>query len=361
MELTCGDEAGRGLRCSVAALDSRVIAYTTFVKVGIVGVGFMGATHVDALTKIKNAELAAVCTRDARASSGDLRHIGGNLNRKLGVYDFSAVRKCADWQELVSDPQLDAVGICLPTDMHASVAVAALSAGKHVFCEKPMALTTADCDRMSAAAEEHNRVLMIGQVLRFWPEYIRLREFVKSGEYGAPLSATLVRRCGMPDWSKWLPDEKRSGGAVLDLLIHDIDQALWIFGPPHRVAAKSLGPMDTLAATLIYKDGPEVRVQGGWFAAASSFSMSFQARAERAELELTPAGLQLSNDLGERKTIQPDEADAYESELAYFVECCRENKKPARCLPEDSARAVKLALLLKQSRSQSGEPLECVL
>jgi predicted dehydrogenase len=158
-----------------------------------------------------------------------------------------------------------------------------------------------------------------------------------------------------------LPDENRSGGAVMDLLIHDIDQALWLFGTPNRVAAKGLGSEDAISATLIYPGGPEVRIQGGWFAPGTALSMTFQARAERAELDLTPDGLYLSNQAGERKAIAATGGDAYEAELAYFVECCRTNTQPERCMPEDSCRAVKLALLLKQSRAQGGEQLKCVL
>ena len=336
-------------------------AYNNHVKIGIIGLGFMGSTHLDAFSKMEGVEVAAVCTHNPQAFSGAFRHSGGNLNRETAVHDFSALHKCSDWRELVADADLDAVDICLPTDLHASVAIAALKAGKHVVCEKPLALTAPDCDSMIAEAKKHNRVLMAGQVLRFWPEYMYLERFVKSREYGAIRSATFVRRCGLPDWSRWLPDETRSGGAVLDLLIHDIDQALWLFGAPDRVAAKGLGSEDAISATLIYPNGPEVRIQGGWFAPGTALSMTFQARAERAELELTPEGLYLSDQAGERKKVAATGGDAYESELGYFVECCRTNTRPERCLPEDSCRAVKLALLLKQSRAQGGEQLKCVL
>lgn len=321
----------------------------------------MGSTHLDAFSKMQGVEVAAIWTHNLQALSNSFQHTGGNLNRAAQIHDLSAVRKYSDSRELVNDSELDAVDICLPTDLHASVAMAALGTGKHVFCEKPLALTAADCDVMIAEAKKHDRVLMAGQVLRFWPEYLYLERFVRSREYGAILSATFVRRCGLPDWSRWLPDETRSGGAVLDLLIHDIDQALWIFGTPDRIAAKSIGPVDTVMSSLIYPGGPQVRIQGGWFAAGSALSMTFQVRAERAELELTPQGLYLSNQAGERKQIEITGDDAYEAELAHFVECCRTNRPPERCMPEDSGRAVKLALLLKQSRAQGGEQLKCTL
>src|SRR5947209_2923498 len=130
----------------------------------------MGAVHLSAYSKIPDAEIHAICAENERVFSGDLTGVGGNLRRGAAKYDFSAAKKFRSWREMVVQPDLDIVDICLPTDLHAAVAIAAMTAGKHVFCEKPMALTAPDCDRMLAAASENRRILMIGQVLRFWPE-----------------------------------------------------------------------------------------------------------------------------------------------------------------------------------------------
>ena len=318
----------------------------------------MGATHLKAFSSVDGVEVAAISTSNPRSLEGDLTHIRGNLGRETGRYDFSKTRKYSEWRELVNDPDLDVVDICLPTHLHGEAADTALSAGKHVLCEKPMALTAEDCDRMIAAARTHDRVLMVAQVLRFWPEYRFLEQFVRSGQYGKVISATFVRRCGVPDWSKWLPKEEQSGGALLDLLVHDIDQILLLFGMPARLAAKSLGEVDTVSATFIYPGGPEVRLQGGWFAPDTPFAMGFQVRTEKAELELTPDGLTLNSQQGQQK-ITPDGQDGYDAEAAYFVECCRSNTRPERCLPEDSAKAVRAALALKKSRSEGGQQIEC--
>jgi predicted dehydrogenase len=334
-------------------------AYNGLVKIGIIGLGFMGATHLGAFWKMDGVKVGAVCTENAAALTGDLSKTGGNLGRQGGVYDFSAVTKYQRWEELVKDPSLDAVDICLPTDLHEPVTIAALAAGKHVLCEKPMALTVDDCARMVDRAEKQQRVLMIGQVLRFWPAYRYLQEFGKGKEFGTLRSATFVRRCGVPNWSRWLTDEARSGGALLDLLVHDIDQALLLCGMPERVAAKKLGDVDGVAATLIYPGGPEVRVQGGWFAAETPFSMSFQARAERAELELTAEGLIRNDATGERTKIET-RGDGYDAEVSYFVECCKTGQQPELCPPRASAQAVQVALLLKQAR-ETGEQIKCLV
>ena len=339
----------------------RAASYNNSVKIGLAGLGFMGATHLNAYLNVDGVEVAAVCSENALTRSADLTGVGGNFHQKREVYDLSSVRKYQNWRALVEDPEVQAVDVCLPSDLHATVAIAALRAGKHVLCEKPMALSSEDCDRMVAASEKYGRTLMIGQVLRFWPEYRYLSGFVNEAEYGRIRSATFVRRCGVPDWSCWLPDESRSGGAVLDLLSHDIDQALALFGVPQRVAAKSIGGPDTAMATLLYPDGPEVRIQGGWFAPQTPLSMTFQVRAERAELEWMPRGLRLSDERGQVRDVSAGTADAYQAEIGYFVDCCRTRTAPTRCPAQESALAVKVALLIKRSRAADGQQVECAV
>ena len=326
------------------------------MKIGIVGLGSMGAQHLEGLAKLSGVEVAAVGTRDARARSGDLRHIGGNLKREGLVHDFSNVQPYERWQDLIADPALDAVDLCLPTDMHAEVSMAALAAGKHVLCEKPMALRAADCDAMLAAAHRNRRVLMIGHVLRFWPEFLMLSEFLEERGRDRVTSAIFRRHCEVPNWSRWLTDETRSGGALLDMLIHDIDQALLLFGSPARVLAQSMGPVDTARIALEYDSGLQVHIEGGWFPPPLPFAMSFEVSAAGERMRYDAGGLHL----GERAMVVL-KADAYAAELAYFAECCRQNRAPAQCLPEDSARAVKLALLLKQSSDEDGRCLPCDL
>jgi predicted dehydrogenase len=332
------------------------------VKVGIAGLGFMGITHASALSKLAGVQLGAICSNSDKVLVGDFSGVGGNLDRGPVHLDLSNVNKYKNWRDMLADPSIDAVDLCLPTDLHCEIATAALQAGKHVLCEKPMALTPDDCRSMLQAAAKSKRVLMIAQVLRFWPEYQVLRQFITEGKYGRILSATFVRRAGLPNWSQWLTNELRSGGAVLDLLVHDIDQILLNFGLPERVAAKSIGEPDTLSATFLYpKGGPEVRLQGGWFPTGTAFSMSFQVRAERAEMELTADGLLLSDVKGTRTKVEVPALDAYEAELQYFFECCRTGQAPALCMPEESANAVNVALLLKQSRMAGGEQLQCLV
>ena len=148
-------------------------------------------------------------------------------------------------------------------------------------------------------------------------------------------------------------------GDDLDLLVHDIDQAISLCGVPPSVAAKSLGSIDTVSATFLYPDGPEVRVQGGWFEPGTPFSMSFQVIAELAQLELSSGKLRLSDASG--NAIEPElpTEDAYEAQIQYFVDCAISGKYPDRCPPEQSASAVKVANAMEKSRSADGERTSC--
>ncbi len=318
----------------------------------------MGATHLAAYSKIADVEVSGIATKSERSLAEHLAHAGGNLDRPATVFDFSHVRQYEHWRELVLDPTYDLIDICLPTDLHPEIAITALASGKHVLCEKPMALTSLDCDRMLEAADKYNRILMIAHVLRFWSEFRVLEEFVRSQQGGPTRTATFQRRCGIPDWSGWLPVGARSGGAVLDLLVHDIDQVLMLFGPPDTIAAKPVGDLDAIDALLRYPNGLEVRIEGGWLAPGTPFSMGFAAKSECAVLELNNEGLFLDDGTGQRK-VQAPEIDAYDAEIGYFIDCCLTGKRPERCLPQQSAQAVKLALALKEARVKGGEPIRC--
>src|SRR5579883_241127 len=205
------------------------------LRVAVAGLGFMGATHARSWMSIPKARLAAVVSKDERKLSGDLSNVGGNLGLEAGVLDFSNVRKYRTLAEVLDDGEIDAVGICLPTDQHSRAALDALARGKHVLVEKPLGLSPEDCKRLIAEARARGRVLMAGQVLRFLPAYSLLREILSEG---SPVrSAFFRRRCAAPDWSPWLSDPARSGGGVFDLLIHDLDYCISLWGVPDSVRA----------------------------------------------------------------------------------------------------------------------------
>ncbi len=336
------------------------------MKIGVIGLGFMGSTHLRALRNVPQAELHAVVSGDPRKLEGDLSGIQGNIGGPGERFDFTGVRKYRTWQEAVADPELEAVDICLPTNLHAEVAMAALGAGKHVLVEKPMALDGAAADTMVAAARDSGRVLMTAHVLRFWPDYVALADAIRSGRVGAVRAAIFRRRCAAPGWSAWLANKESSGGGVFDLLIHDVDFCLHLFGPPEAVSAvgyEDLGRgMDWITAQLHYAGIGGVVISGGWHhPGAFPFSMEYSVVAEGGTIEYSSAvGPPAFYRAGAEKEMLPvDGRDGYEAELAYFVDCCVHRRPPERCPPEQSAAAVKLTRLMVEARDRRGEKIAC--
>jgi len=313
------------------------------MNVAVLGLGFMGATHVKAWGTVKGATLAGVMSSDAAKLAGDLSMVRGNLGGDVRRVDLGSARKFALVESALADPTIEAVDICLPTDLHAPVATAALRAGKHVLVEKPMALDFKSACAVCAAAEQTGRVLMPGQVLRFIPAYRTLSQWLKGRQVG---SALFQRRCGLPVWSGWLSDASRSGGAVLDLLIHDIDFCISVWGMPEAVRAsgsKDAG-VDLFHAELLYPGSSPVVIEGGWHQPWDfPFSMGYAVKAEGATREWS------SEDGDNGDTVDP-----FAAELQYFADCVNTGTPPDFCPPRQSAQSVALARFILESREANG-------
>ena len=326
----------------------------------------MGSTHLQGLARIPGAQLTAVMDMDTRRLSGDLSGIQGNLGGPGAAMDFSAVAKHPTVEGILADPNVDAVDICLPTHLHAPVAMAALRAGKHVLVEKPMALNGADADAMCTQAEAAGRILMVAQVLRFIPAYRELARLVKSGDLGAVRWAMFRRRTSVPTWGPWEFDKTKSGGGIYDLLIHDVDMALQLFGTPASISAAGYEDMphgiDMITAEFCYPEVGSVSITGGWHHTGEyPFSMEYTVVADRGVVEFSSAGRPASVYWSDgRKEVLPGEGpDCYQAEIAYFVECCERGEQPALCPPRESAEAVKCALRMLEARERKGAAVAC--
>jgi len=297
----------------------------------------MGGVHVKAIASLAQVELAGVVSRRVPES-------GGKHYRTL--------------EEALADPEIDAVDLCLPTDMHESAAIAALAAGKHVLVEKPMALSVASCQRMIGAAERAGKILMVAQVLRFFPAYRALEHAVDRGELGSIRSAAFRRRCAQPGWSEWITDKSRSGGGAFDLLIHDVDMSLRLFGAPRAISATGYEDaakgVDVIGARLFYH-GFAAEISGGWMGAGKfPFAMEFTVLGDNGVLEFNSESRPLKRyGAGEEVALEP--VDGYAAEIAYFAECCASGAQPALCTPASSAESVRLALAMFEARSKNGE------
>jgi predicted dehydrogenase len=321
------------------------------INLAIVGLGFMGATHARAARSIGSIRLAAVADSSEKRLSGDLRDVGGNLGATGELMDFSQVRKFRDIETLLAAPDIGAVDICLPTDLHAPTAIAALRAGKHVLVEKPLALTEAAANEVLREAERSGRILMTGQVLRFLPPYAAAARMVRAGELGAIKMSWFRRNCAKPSWGGWLTDPARSGGGIFDLLIHDVDYAISLFGEPARITA--VGSDGLISATFIFSGAGPVIIEGGWHALGPyPFSMAFTIAGENGTLEFSSAGSPLTLSragAAAAEIVAVAEVDGFQQELRYFAECVEFNRQPDQCPPRESALAVKVALKMLEA------------
>ena len=202
---------------------------------------------------------------------------------------------------------------------------------------------------------------MVAQVLRFFPVYRAMADRVQSGRLGAVRTATFRRRCAAPAWSPWLLDPAISGGAVFDLLVHDVDMCLHLFGPPEAVSAVGYADLargiDWITAHVHYP-GAAVAVSGGWHPSkAFPFSMEYSVVSEEGAIEYHSAGGApvLYGSGGSRTELDVSGTDGYQAEIEYFVDCCIQGRQPNLCPPVESAQAVRLAGLMLESREERGE------
>lgn len=333
------------------------------MNIAVAGLGFMGLTHLKAWRQLSTARLAAVMDMSEARLTGDLSSVGGNLGVSGEKLDFSNVRTYRSLNQLLADPEIDAVDICLPTNEHGEAAVAALRAGKHVLVEKPMARDEKETEAILEEQSRSGRTLMVAQVLRFMPAYVALGDALKSA--GRVHSAVFRRRCAAPTWSGWLTDRSRSGGGIFDLLIHDVDYCISRWGVPNSVRAVGHEDLprgiDVVHAELQYPGSGPVIVTGGWHHPGEfPFSMEFTVVTEQCTFEWTNGALQLhAYGAGQNTNRELPAGDAFAAEVAYFADCLVHGRAPERCLPRQSAQSVALMHRILESRERKGESLSC--
>lgn len=331
------------------------------VKVGIIGIGFMGVTHYKALQQVKGARVAAIFTRDEKKLAGDWRTIKGNFGDAGGMQDLSRIARYSEIDALLADDSIDMVSVCLPTHLHREVSEAALRAGKHVLVEKPLALTLKDADAMIAAAQKAGRLLMVGQVLRFFPAFAEAAAIVQSGKYGAVRALHLKRIISSPKWAKdaHFEDAKKSGGPVLDLHIHDTDFVQHIAGTPDRVQATGFtaasGTGLYINSHYLYDDrNIGVSAQSGALSMPGvGFEHGYDLYLEGATLRynnlFTGQEVLLATADGKTKRYQPRRKEAFVAQLQHAVECVRENQESE--IISASAARLSLAICLQEQQS----------
>ncbi len=307
------------------------------LKVGLVGVGGISGAHIPAWQSMEDVELVALC--DVRPEQ---------------MMRYPELRQYTDMDDMLAKEKLDILDICLPTYLHADAAVKAMERGIHVLSEKPVSLKTEDVHRLYETAKRNNVRFMVAQVLRFWPEYVYLKEIYDSGRYGKLLSGRMARLGHMPGWSwdNWMKDESRSGLVPFDLHIHDLDFMVYTFGKPKQVSSFRARRPDQDVFTAVYQfDGFYVDSEATWYAAPYPFHATYRFQFEKALIVLDGAltvyevdgkTFTVGADGGETGGIELPPTNAYANEIRYFADCVKAGCDADRVKEEELETVVKI-------------------
>lgn len=329
------------------------------LKVGLIGHGGMGGVHRSVYELLasnrKNVKLISICDID-RAKLGR-QSVEINIDSAQSPLDLSEYTLYTDYKTMLEKEELDAVDICLPSFLHCEVSCYALNKGLHVFCEKPMALTAADCQRMIAARDSSGKQLMIGQCLRFWDEYVFLKKCIDQKLLGEPVCGYFFRGGPTPMWSweNWLLTSSRSGGCLMDQHIHDVDIINYIFGTPKKVFSTGRrffenSDIDCVSTNYIYENCV-INAQDDWCLNGENapFGMLFRVSFEHGSVIYEGGQLKICPCGQIKIPTPPTGGNAYYNELEYFYNCLENNSAPDICTPESCAQTIRLALAELQS------------
>ena len=328
-------------------------------RIGIIGLGFMGRMHYDTYAKLPEARVVAVCDADPRRAAGDLSggwgNVAGATTRHLPM---ERIRGTTDPAALMAMPEVDIVDICLPTPAHVPMVTAALAAGKHVLCEKPIARSSDEARQIAVAAASARGMFMPAMCLRFWPEWEWLKQAVVGRHFGTLRSLSIRRLGTMP--AGWFSNGKLSGGAILDLHIHDTDFIYYLFGKPMAVFSRGHhGPsseIDHVHSHYLYgdsaNDNPTISAEGSWSMDAGwPFSMRYAVNFERASADYdssrTPTLLLYAG--GNKEEVAVSSQDGYAGELRYFVNSVSSGQKPDRVTAADAVAGLEIVEAEKKS------------
>ncbi len=291
------------------------------LKVGMVGMGGISRSHRNSWKQIPEAKVICVC--DIRPEKAD--DAASDMNAKA-YYDFD---------EMLAGEQFDILDICLPTYLHADFAVKALNRGINVLTEKPISLKKEDVKRVYEAAQRNHVRFMVAHVLRWWREYVFLKDAVDSGRYGKLLSGHMARLGNTPKWSwdNWMRDPERSGLVPFDLHIHDLDWIIYEFGKPAKIVSHRSGNSDQDYINVIYEyDGFFIACEAAWFDCDFKFTSNFRFQFEKAVIEYKDGVLKTYKKSGGVETLEAEAnanenginlpaSNGYFNEIRYFTDC----------------------------------------
>lgn len=334
-------------------------------KVGIIGAGFMGSMHANVYNMLPDVKMVGIAdTRGEKAKS---------LASKFKAIPYY------DPGQLIAKQDIGVIDICLPTFLHKEFVIKAAEAGKDILCEKPIALNVDDADEMIEVCKKNNVRLMIAHVIRFWNEYRFLKDACERNDYGALKSLVCKRLSPLPTWSDrdWLLKDEQSGGALLDLHIHDTDFVLYLTKQnPQKVyskAVKTEGAYSHVFTTFTFADNLVVSIEGGWDLPPNfPFEMSYTAVFEKAVAVFNsrsnpslvvyessgnvnrPSFDKIKTEGGDGNIADPG---GYFHEIRYFIDHVSHNKKFNVVTPEDARNSLAVVMVEKESIEKGAEIL----
>lgn len=322
-------------------------------KAAIIGGGYIGLVHANAYKNSSKADLVAVVDVNEEA--------GKKLAKEYKCTFYT------DAQEMMDKEKPDFVDICVPTFLHEQFVLLAAKNKVNVLCEKPIALSVEAVDRMMAAVEESGIRFMVAQVIRFWPEYVKIREMYEKGDFGKVKMVYANRLAQFPAWMNWNQDPKQSGGGLFDLHLHDIDMCRSLFGEVKSVYAvgykNEFGCWNHVGSSLSFKNGLRCLVEGAYeMTDEYPFTMTFRIVGQEVTADyLLSAGMNVDDPTSFKRTltryetgkqlekIKIDDYDAYQAEIDYYSDCLESGEEFSLVSTQEVRDVIKILLALEES------------
>src|ERR1700737_1585986 len=332
------------------------------VTIGIAGLGYIGRMHYQAARHLPGVRVVAAA--DSRAQEIE--------------NEFPELKFTDSYENLLNDNRLDALIICVPTYLHERFVVEAATRSRHILCEKPFAIDSNAAGRMLDIVKRAGVVFMVSQVLRFWPQYVRIKELVGQQQLGTIRSLSAYRLARYPSWSEWFRDPAKSGGCLLDMQVHDVDFIFWMFGHPCQVQSFGLrsanGAWEHVHTILTYADMVSsvesshimpaswpftsgIRVVGRLGAVEYNFRSQLDVAGSRGSEGFNKTMFYNANGVVDELDVRA--GDMFVSQLRNFLECVENRETRMICPPEESYEVMKIMTAARQS-ADTGQPVQMV-
>ena len=320
------------------------------LRIGVIGLGWFGEIHCETIIGVPNLELAALCTRNPERLNA--------LGDKFGV-----TKRYRDYNDMLADPEIDAVSICTMWDQHTEPAIAALKAGKHVFLEKPIASTVEDANKIVAASKGAKGILFIGHIVRFNPRYRAAKQAIDAGRIGK-IVAMSSRRNIPAAWTTTILDKI---GPIVGDAIHDTDIMLWLTGDrivsayAQTADVRGLKNPDIGQTMYRFAGGATATLETVWcMPEKTPFDIDERMSVIGTEgiihiqdtfpnLGIVDADRLHSPDITYWPMFDGVRGGALRDEFSYFTNCALTGTSPAIGVPEDAAAALQATLAAEGS------------